>query len=316
MSIRPSKSELESALSGKKQFHSDLNSGNKNKSHAPMMQNNNPRRQQVIGGDLTGVSSRHKKNWRTKLSQINIVNWVAGFIVLLILAAFFWPTTTDESIKEVVEKSQAIKTESFYTESRIDEAPVNEIDKETPFSRETDLQRASIYREQDQQQKKIQSLLSKASEYSNKGQYTVPKNQNAIELYNAVLQIDPRNSAAKSGIEQVKNRFLQIGSGAIENGNSAQVKTALNKLSSIDNESDQYLELSNAFDDWQKQSQIANFMKLAESAKRKENYILPSENSALYYIDNNLCRNFENFSSLLPTPYSLLPLNTFRASVK
>ncbi|WP_149030905.1 hypothetical protein [Moorena producens] len=28
----------------------------------------------------------------------------------------------------------------------------------------------------------------------------------------------------------------------------------------------------------------------------------------LYYIDSNPCRNFDNFSSLLPTPYSLFPL--------
>ncbi|NEO34928.1 MAG: hypothetical protein F6J90_00860 [Moorea sp. SIOASIH] len=28
----------------------------------------------------------------------------------------------------------------------------------------------------------------------------------------------------------------------------------------------------------------------------------------LYYIDNNPRRSFDNFSSLLPTPYSLFPL--------
>jgi len=59
------------------------------------------------------------------------------------------------------------------------------------------------------EQEKVERLLNTAHGYFKVGRLVSPQGSNAFEAYQLVLQVDPQNSAALDGIDQVKNRFFK-----------------------------------------------------------------------------------------------------------
>lgn len=55
---------------------------------------------------------------------------------------------------------------------------------------------------------RITGLLNKAKTYMARGDYRSPAKENALEKYQAVLQLDPNNSQAQQGIDQVVQKLL------------------------------------------------------------------------------------------------------------
>jgi len=126
MSNTPSKSEIELALSGKKRRNIRRKPDSRHEHHSNanpndfQLESRQPRRSQVLGGDLSGVSGRGgKKTLLQKLSGLHMASWIAVTIVISILIAFFWPNSNSEGIREIAEQSTKQTAESFYRSSNL-----------------------------------------------------------------------------------------------------------------------------------------------------------------------------------------------------
>jgi tetratricopeptide (TPR) repeat protein len=276
---KPSRSEIESALSGRTAVVPPKHTG---RAQTPDFNfEASPRRQQVIGGDLTGVTKRKKTGIFSRYAEISIANWVAGLLVILIIAAFFWPRDSD-SIKEVSDRANKIQSPSIYTESRLDDEAAPEF-KTQNFSRDTDLDRAGDFREADAQELQIRKLIVAAEAFIAKGAYTQPDKANAVVAYQSILKIDPRNVEAKQGLDYINSRFLGAGNQAISDGNLTLAQTSLDRLASISVDSDQYIELSAALENWKIQTKIDDLLDKASAAMKAEKLILPARENSLFY---------------------------------
>lgn len=278
MSSTPSRSEIETALSGR----TKRKEANARRPQQPTIDLEvPPRRQQVIGGDLTGVSSRPRRGLFSRYSDISLSYWFAGAMAVLILLAFFWPQSSDPTL-EVIEaqaktQSDLISSIEPIKQSDDDEVPVSS------FTRDSDLERANEFREQDENNVKVQKLLDDAKGFAAKGQFTQPAKQNALASYTAALAIEPKNVAARQGLEAIRERFLNAGVAALEQSKEKVAQSALSKLALIDKSSDQYEELSVAIESWQSGEQVDELLKKASRAVSRDRLILPANTSALFF---------------------------------
>lgn len=281
---KPSRAQIENALAGS---NKRANSEQKRRNPEPDFSfDASPRRQQVIGGDLSGISKRKRTGLLGKYGEISIANWVAGFLVLLILVAFFWPKSS-EPIREVNSGSKVVPDQSIYQEARLDDVAQPEV-QEQPFGREDDLQRAKQFRQADELDGQIRTLLAAAERYVEKGAYTEPKSNNATAAYQNILRLNPNNVAAKQGLDYISSRFLEAGLAAIQNDDVSQAQASLAKLETVDNGSDQYRELSASIENWKIQNRIDRFLSDAEAAIESGKLILPARESALYFYQQAL----------------------------
>ena len=285
-----SRSEIESALSSKSKKMGSSPAHAKTK---PQSNRVSPRKQQVLGGNLTGVSAQRNSKVGIWFSGINIVYAIGLVVIAIILLAFFWPQANERSVREVEASQQIKESESIYRESRIDEpqslAPTSE-----NFGKLDDLTRATAFREQEALESKVSELLDVAARHRTRGEYTEPAGKNAVTAYNQILALDPRNVTASEGLNYIKGRFLNAGYAALQQGTVAEAKSSLEKISRIDQQSEQYLELQIAIQDWQKQDQINVLLRQASAALEKNNLVLPGQGNALFYFRQALEIDAEN----------------------
>jgi len=290
-----SRSEIETALSGK-----TTRSKKKARPGASTAFDLNapPRRQQVIGGDLTGVANRQRTGIFSRYSNVSLTNWVAGVIVILILTAFFWPQENN-STQEVVGPGVTLAPQLGETD--LSEAEQNDFleneagESALSFSRDDDIGRATDYRQQDAKDLKIRSLINRAKLQIQEGRYTLPSNDNAAASYKEILSLDSRNVTAQQGLDFITGRFLTSGLGALEQSNRSLAKNALGKIAVVTTtDSEQYLELEAAIDAWDIQRKIVALLKDAQSAFAKRALILPAKENALYYYQQVLLLDDEN----------------------
>ena len=119
MLIKPSRSEIEQALSGAQ------TSDRRQAPYINQFETQNPQRQrQVIGGDIKGISERQKYGpWQRTLNRIDqasVINWLLGLVLLVALIVFIWPqkpTPVKDDPKNKISEQQR----SIYTESRFDD---------------------------------------------------------------------------------------------------------------------------------------------------------------------------------------------------
>ena len=279
----PSRSEIESALQGRTKYVHQ-------KPLRPTPSNVNlsepPRRPNVIGGNLSGVSKRHKFSIFSRHSDISIANWVAIAIITSILVVFFWPNT-NESTQEIESPDAPVQSTLGETDlSNAEQADLlqSEIESaESSFSRTSDLDRANAFRAQDLEDKQIRALLDQAKGYVLSGSYTKPSDANAIANYEQILLINPNNVAAKQGISFIKNRFLELGMIELQEDQLQKSQQMLQNLASISPGSDEYDELLKAIGNWKIQDQINSFNKLGRQAFIQQNLLLPANQSAQYF---------------------------------
>ncbi len=241
-----------------------------------------PRRQQVIGGKLSGVSNRSKFGIFSRYSDVSIVNWVAGAIVLLILAAFFWPQQND-STKEVAGAALSLAPQLGETDLSREEQ-VDFIESETNadgFSRDNDLERASEYREQDAIDLQVRALLQEAELQIQQGYLTQPEKNNAVDTYRAVLALKPNNVAAKQGLDSIVSQFSASGYDALKQNNVRVAQSALQKLIALDANSDESKDLKIAIDQWKANKAIQDLLAQADQALASGDLILPASRNAL-----------------------------------
>ena len=66
---------------------------------------------------------------------------------------------------------------------------------------------------------RIMGLLGNARRLLRADQLMTPESNNAYQKYGAVLELDPNHAEALEGIQKVASRYLQLATGAVENGN-------------------------------------------------------------------------------------------------
>lgn len=228
-----------------------------------------------------------------RLKDIDVVNWIAALIVILILVAFFWPQTDSVSTREVASQASKIESESFYSESRVDEPPTEQPLSPT-FSRQDDLSRADDYRVQEAMERRIRDLHSLAEQQIESGELTEPDASNATSTYRQILLLNSKDVKAQQGLEYIGGRFLSIGLRALENNNLASASAALQKLEEVDADSEQRSELALTIERWQRQQEIDDLLAKAEAALSNDDLILPARKSALYYFQQVLTREQNN----------------------
>jgi tetratricopeptide (TPR) repeat protein len=298
MSAKPSRTELETALAG------GGVSGSRKTPHRTdpielQLDSMTARRQKVIGGDLTGVSKRQKAGRGSRGREINYVNWIAIGIVLLILGVFFWPEDSNVTTKEATGSEQVVESALYYTESRVDDTQPSTTAQS--FLRETDIDRASEFREQEALEKQIQTLLTEAHSNVANGRYTLPEDNNAIDAYQQILKLDPNNITAKQGIESINDRFLSNGQQALEENKERVAVVALQKLNAIDSRSDARKELAAALKNWRQSRKISDLLASASKASEEQRIILPARNNALYFYQQILELDPQNEAGLAGT---------------
>ena len=277
-----SRSEIESALLGDKaKRHSNRRAEPSSVLDVP------PRRQQVLGGDLSGVSNR-PKSLGNKLINVSVVNWLVGVLVLAILGAFFWPqsqpSVTEVTTPDIVEVKRDREIREVDTI----------VEEESGFSRDTDLNRANDFRRQDAQELQIRNLLEQAKKFVAQRQFTHPSNLNAISSYSAVLAIDPRNVDARQGILTIKEHFQNTAINALAENNKVLASESLTELQSIETDSEEALIVTTALEKYDLNKQLEAFLASAKSARQKNRLILPARDNALYYYQQALRIDPEN----------------------
>ena len=290
MSEKHSRSEIENALTGNpKRNPSNRKSDNVER----QIDSLTARRQQVIGGDLTGVSRRRQSNtlWNW-FTGINLVNWVASVIVLMIVAVFFWPQPSNNTIKEVSEKQALSESNTYYDEARVDEPEIAPI--EQSFTRPSDIDRASDFRALDQREREINSLLAKAEQHIAKGEYTQPNSENALQSYRKILSLQSNNTKARQGIEYINGRYLNLGYQALEENSLNKANASLQKLALINADSFEHSELEEAITAWTSKRQIDKFLVSASQAFNDDKMILPARGNALFYYQQILELDADN----------------------
>ncbi len=79
----------------------------------------------------------------------------------------------------------------------------------------------------------IESLLASAREDFEAFRLTWPPGGNALERYRQVLELDPENAAAKSGVTEVGEKYLQLKDQAIAQANFDKAKAYLEKAAQV-----------------------------------------------------------------------------------
>jgi serine/threonine protein kinase len=76
---------------------------------------------------------------------------------------------------------------------------------------------------------KVERILEVAELHRMVGRYLEPKGSNAVEAYQAVLEMDPRNRKARNGLDQVATHFTNQARQAMEQGDNSAAQTMLNQ---------------------------------------------------------------------------------------
>ena len=281
MPSKPSRSEIESAVAATRKPIARKRKSRRSDDSSMESQAHHSRRQKVIGGDLSGVSKNSPTSGLfSRLQKINSVNWIAIAIVLAIFAVFFSPQPEKPQTVETVSPTEQTVESVYSTESRVDEAPI--VQNQQSFVRTTDIERANVFREQEILDRKVAVLLADAKTHIANNELSLPKGNNAVVAYNAILQLDPRNSAARSGIQTINEIYLEKGYLALSRSAVAAADKTLEKLSAIDQQSSETQEFADALSSWKTTQKINALQLRAEQALVENKLVLPARENALY----------------------------------
>lgn len=292
---RPSRTELEQSLGGNRsQARAARRTSAKGSNPDLQLESQYSRRQQVLGGDLTGISRRgQKRGLFARLAAVNYVNWIAIGIVIAILAVFFWPHEKSNAVREVNTET-ASEVVGYQGLERTDETPV----ESDSFSKNDDLQRATEFRLEDQQQRQVNMLLNAARAHVSAGEYSQPPGDNAVSKFNQILQIDSRNRAAREGLEFIRGRFLVNGLEALEANDLDGANQVLDRLRDVDQDSSEASELSTAIAEFKTQQQTNELLAKAQTAFAAQKFILPARANALYFYQQVIELDAQNVAAL------------------
>jgi hypothetical protein len=85
-----------------------------------------------------------------------------------------------------------------------------------------------------QTESRIAELLARADNHLQALHLTTPVGENAFEDFNAVLQLQPENEAAKRGIAEISARYVELADGAMVRGEFVAARRYLELAEMVD----------------------------------------------------------------------------------
>ena len=241
------------------------------------------RQSRVIGGNLDGVSRQVPKR--------NYTGWIiAACLVLFSGLIFVIPEFTNKTPK-ITQNKPTTPASDLYNQN-IEKSAENTSNgnSENSFTLPDDRNRAADYRQTELLQKKLLELKIKAEASIVKGDFTKPINDNALIYYQEMLALDSNNIAATDGINYMLNRLLTVGNEMLIANDVTTAKKALESLATIDIESIEYFDLTEAISAYEvKQKQqvinqkITALFKQADQATNKNNLVKPDKRNATFF---------------------------------
>ena len=114
----------------------------------------------------------------------------------------------------------------------------------------------------------IPQLLAQAKNSFRELRLTSPAGNNAYEQYRQVLALDPENEQARTGLQQISDKYIALAYGAMKANNTGKARLYIKKAQEIMPESDKI-----------QPAQQALQARMDESAKHKENTVVKNNAS-------------------------------------
>jgi serine/threonine protein kinase len=153
------------------------------------------------------------------------------------------------------------------------------------------------------QQQKVDALLEKAGELIASGNYFDDSGKGALGIYRQILAIEPDNSAAKDGVNNVVNHYLQLADQFIDKKDFARADANLKIVNSIDpgfpGLKEALARYSQNLDTEKKLKQIEIATDLASKALEQGRIHEPRDKNALFYYEIVLKLDPENVNAKL-----------------
>jgi TPR repeat protein len=266
MNKAPSRSEIESALKSKAQSKQRAKQSSDSDIGIPY---SGRRARNIIGGDPSGVSKSIKRT-----NRLLVFGIIA--LVSIVAIAFMIPSPSKQDPQwDVVSNSQS---ENQFTNDSDGKPSFND-----EFVRENDLDRAQEYRDEEEKERQISELLAKADAQLKNAKLSLPENDNAYATYQQILNVDERNRQARQGLKDIRQLFANNVVEAIELKDQDSALKNLSKLETIDITSEEYADSKQNYDEWRRATLLNSLNDKAQAALDKDDLILPSEGSALFY---------------------------------
>ncbi|MCH2191346.1 MAG: sel1 repeat family protein [Gammaproteobacteria bacterium] len=237
-----------------------------------------PRRQNVIGGNLSGVSQTKRFGWLRRFGDSNITLWALVIVIALILAAFLWPQAEGDITKEVTRKLNPNNVIAID-----DKIAFEASTGKASFTNINDKARADAYRAQDKIDQQVAEMLRQADQYLRSRQFTLPAGANAVSMYKKVLKIRPENSTALANLEKIRRHYEFRGVSALENNDPDTAESNLSRLSAIDKRSEEYTNLAADIADYRSSLALSNYLSNAKTALQQGDLFEPENESAIFY---------------------------------
>lgn len=233
----------------------------------------------IIGGEIQGLSHFSRKR------PIYLL-W--GGVLLTALTFFV----------VMGERNKSKNTSSVATQTGVTNKTPTINNENDNFTRLTDIERAKYYRQVEARDKRITQLLNRAATAFKNGSYTKPKASSALNYYQQILKIDSKNYRAKDGIEAINNRFLEMGDEQLTKGDIEAVEITLKSLRSIQVDSYQATSLAEKIEIFKINQPINDALEKADQAISKGQWVIPAEQSALFYFQQVLELDEQNTLAL------------------
>ena len=242
-----------------------------------------PRRQNVIGGNLSGVSQNKRFSWLRRFGDSNITLWALGIVVTLIVAAFLWPQAEGDITEEVKRK---LNTNDVIAID--DKIALEASTGKASFTNDNDKARADAYRAEDKIDQQVTEMLKQADQYLRSRQFTLPAGANAVSVYNEVLSIRPANATALSNLEKIRRHYEFRGVSALEDNDLETAQNNLTRLGTIDTNSDEYVNLAADIASYRFNLALSENLRNASNAFQEGNLLQPENESAIHFANKVL----------------------------
>ena len=261
----------------------------------------NSRETRLLGGQLGAITRKRKMVQSSKLSW-----WILGTFMVLIAIALLIPepgrnnnfvTSTEGALPSAPEP------DAIYRDAQIDEANGTSQESDNSFVRQDDLGRVQAYAEEERVTIVVQDSLAIARQFENAGQFSDPSEDDAANMYQKVLELEPSNSEAKQGIGRIITGLLQSGSAALSANNLPEAQNLLLRMQEIDPENRRTISFEGAIRQYQEEqderaANIAELIRAAESSLSDGAELSPPRANAVFYYQQVLSFEPDNVMAL------------------
>lgn len=153
-----------------------------------------------------------------------------------------------------------------------------------------------------QRQAELIAALAKAASYVQLGQLTEPENDNAYSAYRRIVELDPGNTEATTGLKAILKHLLDEAQSSFDNGNLDLAENQVIKAASFFPNESGVTQLQTSINDrrvaLREQQEIADYLVKAQYWLEVGNLIEPAQDNALDNFTEVLNRNPDNATAI------------------